>query len=47
MRSYRIVRYGAPLERSDRDTPEPDGSEVLLRVLACGVCHTDVHLREG
>ncbi len=47
MRSYRIVRYGAPLERSDRNTPEPGGSEVLLRVLACGVCHTDVHHRQG
>ena len=30
-----------------RDAPEPAGSEVLLRVAACGVCHSDVHLREG
>src|SRR5262249_17783900 len=28
-------------------TPEPVGSEVLLRVLAAGVCHSDVHIRDG
>jgi len=28
-------------------TPEPVGSEVLVRVLAAGVCHSDVHLRDG
>ena len=47
MRSYQIAAYGEPLRRADRETPEPTGSEVLVRVLACGVCHTDVHLREG
>jgi D-arabinose 1-dehydrogenase-like Zn-dependent alcohol dehydrogenase len=28
-------------------TPEPRGTEVLLRVEACGVCHSDVHIWEG
>ncbi len=47
MRSYRIVEYGAPLELAERETPGPRGSEILVRVLACGVCHTDVHMRRG
>jgi propanol-preferring alcohol dehydrogenase len=31
----------------DRDVPEPDADEVLVRVLACGVCRTDLHLADG
>jgi D-arabinose 1-dehydrogenase-like Zn-dependent alcohol dehydrogenase len=31
----------------ERPTPEPRGSEVLLRVLAAGVCHTDLHVWDG
>lgn len=30
-----------------RETPVPHGREVLLRVTSCGVCHSDVHLRDG
>ena len=47
MRSYQIARYGEALRRADREPPAPHGTEVLVRVLACGVCHTDVHLRDG
>jgi alcohol dehydrogenase/propanol-preferring alcohol dehydrogenase len=47
MRSYQIVEYGAPLRLAQREAPEPQGTEILVRVLACGVCHTDVHLRDG
>ena len=28
-------------------TPSPNGREVLVRITACGVCHSDVHLRDG
>ena len=27
--------------------PEPGPGEVLVRIKACGVCHTDLHYREG
>jgi alcohol dehydrogenase/propanol-preferring alcohol dehydrogenase len=30
-----------------RETPEPEGAEVLVRITACGVCHSDIHLWEG
>jgi 6-hydroxycyclohex-1-ene-1-carbonyl-CoA dehydrogenase len=33
----------APLHLSDWPTPEPGIGEVLVRVAACGVCHTDLH----
>jgi D-arabinose 1-dehydrogenase-like Zn-dependent alcohol dehydrogenase len=47
MRSQQIVEWGRPLEGRDYPDPEPRGTEVLVRVRACGVCHTDLHLREG
>lgn len=42
-----IVAWGMPLEMRERPTPDPRGAEVLLRVEACGVCHSDLHIREG
>lgn len=47
MLSYQVIENGAPLESREGDTPEPEGTEVLLRVSACGVCHSDLHLWEG
>lgn len=37
----------APLRLVERETPVPRTHEVLLRVRACGVCRTDLHLAEG
>jgi alcohol dehydrogenase, propanol-preferring len=36
-----------PLRLVDRPVPEPGPGEVLVRVTACGVCRTDLHLAEG
>ena len=47
MRSYDVAECGAPLKLFERPTPKPTGSEVLLRVLAAGVCHSDIHIWEG
>ncbi len=47
MMSYQIEAFGKPLAQVLRETPTPQGSEVLLRVAACGVCHSDVHLHDG
>lgn len=47
MKSYVIADYGAPLELLEQPTPKPRGTEVLLRVTASGVCHSDIHMWEG
>jgi propanol-preferring alcohol dehydrogenase len=36
-----------PLELVELDAPRPGAGQVLLRVLSCGVCHTDLHTVEG
>ena len=47
MVSYDVVEWGKPLERIERAQPEPAGTEVLLRLKYCGVCHSDAHIRDG
>ena len=47
MLSYQVTAYGRPLERREAALPEPRGEQVLLRVGACGVCHSDLHLWDG
>ena len=47
MKSYAVCQCGAPLELKEEPTPSPTGTEILLRVLAAGVCHSDLHFWEG
>ena len=47
MLSYQVHDFGKPLAQVMRETPAPQGSEVLLKVSSCGVCHSDVHLHDG
>jgi D-arabinose 1-dehydrogenase-like Zn-dependent alcohol dehydrogenase len=47
MRRQSLIDYGKPLEVTEAETPSPKGSEVLLRVSHCGVCHSDLHLQDG
>ena len=43
-----IVRAkGAPVEITTVTVPDPGPAEALVKVQACGVCHTDLHYREG
>ena len=42
-----MVDFGVPLELFETATPEPTGTQVLLRVRAAGVCHSDLHIWEG
>jgi D-arabinose 1-dehydrogenase-like Zn-dependent alcohol dehydrogenase len=42
MRMLQLCVCGEPLKRNEQPTPEPTGTEVLLKVLAAGVCHSDV-----
>jgi D-arabinose 1-dehydrogenase-like Zn-dependent alcohol dehydrogenase len=47
MLSYDVVEWGKALEKEERETPEPQGTEVLLKLKYCGVCHSDAHIRDG
>ena len=42
-----LTAYGAPLCETIADCPEPRGTEVLVRVERCGVCHSDLHVQDG
>ena len=43
-----IVRTkGAPVEVVDIVVPDPGPGEAVVKIAACGVCHTDLHYREG
>ena len=51
MRAWVVHQPGpvapGPLRLIDRPRPEPGPGELLIRVLCCGVCRTDLHLAEG
>jgi propanol-preferring alcohol dehydrogenase len=47
MRSYDVTVFDRPLQKSERPTPQPTGEEVLVKVTAAGVCHSDLHICEG
>jgi D-arabinose 1-dehydrogenase-like Zn-dependent alcohol dehydrogenase len=47
MISYDVVEHGKPLQRVMKDTPKPQGGEVLVRVTRSGVCHSDLHIWDG
>jgi alcohol dehydrogenase, propanol-preferring len=47
MRSFQVCECGTPLQCNELPDPKPTGTEVLLKVLAAGVCHSDLHLSDG
>lgn len=47
MKRQSMTAYGAPLEETEAPTPVPSGTEVLVRVSHCGVCHSDIHMHDG
>ncbi len=47
MRVMLLEEAGRPLRPVDRDLPVPGPREILLRVRACGVCRTDLHVYDG
>lgn len=47
MRSYQVTVFDTPLVLAEAPTPEPTGEEVLVRIEAAGVCHSDIHICEG
>jgi len=47
LRRQSLVAYGAPLVETVIDCPQPQRSEVLVRIERCGVCHSDLHMQDG
>jgi propanol-preferring alcohol dehydrogenase len=47
MRAMLLDAPRTPLRAAEVDPPEPGPGQLLLRVHACGVCRTDLHLRDG
>ena len=45
--SYDLIEWGKPFEKSQHALPEPTLSEVLVRVTAAGLCHSDLHVQKG
>ena len=47
MKAAVLQEIGKPVVIEDIPTPQPGPGQVLIRVAACGVCHSDLHLAEG
>jgi S-(hydroxymethyl)glutathione dehydrogenase / alcohol dehydrogenase len=47
VRAAVLEQFGAPLEVQEVDLAEPKAGEVLVRLVACGVCHTDLYTASG
>lgn len=47
MRAVQVPRPKRPFELVERDIPEPGAGQVRVKVEACGICHSDVFLKEG
>jgi D-arabinose 1-dehydrogenase-like Zn-dependent alcohol dehydrogenase len=47
MTAVQIPRAGAPFEVVKREVPTPGPGQVRIKVQACGVCHSDVFVKEG
>jgi propanol-preferring alcohol dehydrogenase len=47
MKAAIIREYKQPLQIEETDVPKPGSDEVLIKVEACGVCHSDLHIAEG
>ncbi len=47
MRAMVLTKVGSPLQLVDMPVPTPAPGQVLVRVLACGICRTDLHVVDG
>ncbi len=47
MHRQSLTAYGTPLCETVVDAPRPQGTQVLVRVARCGVCHSDLHMQDG
>ncbi|HKA78446.1 MAG TPA: zinc-dependent alcohol dehydrogenase family protein [Xanthobacteraceae bacterium] len=47
MRAMVLERPGTPLAMRERPTPAPGSADILVKIAACGVCRTDLHVVDG
>lgn len=47
MKAARLVEIGKPLQLGEIERPSPGPGDVLVRIRAAGICHSDVHYRAG
>ena len=47
IRAAVLEEFGRPLEVQELELAEPRAGEVLVRLVACGVCHTDLYTASG
>lgn len=47
MKAAVVTEFGKPLEIKEVPIPKPDPDQVLIKMIATGVCHTDLHAAEG
>jgi D-arabinose 1-dehydrogenase-like Zn-dependent alcohol dehydrogenase len=47
MRAMQVAEAGGPFELVEREVPVPGRGEALVRVQACGICHSDSYAKEG
>ena len=47
MKSYQLVETNQPLQLVETDNPDPQGTEVLIKITASGVCHADLYFWQG
>jgi len=47
MRAYAVKMFCQPVEQIELNDPQPRGTEVVVEVTRCGVCHSDLHIQDG
>lgn len=47
MKAVQVPKLGADFEIVEREIPEPGPGQARIRIMACGVCHSDVFTKEG
>ncbi len=47
MKAMALTKWGGPLEAVERPVPQPGPGQMLVKVKACGVCRTDLHVVDG
>jgi propanol-preferring alcohol dehydrogenase len=47
MKAAFVTEFGKPLTIGELPVPRPKNGQVLIKIEACGVCHTDVHAADG